>query len=140
MSDRIEFAGPEWHARLKGLLEKYTALAGPGVELSICEVFTGVPAHLDEDGDGRVAWHCRIGGGKVEFRDGEIETADLKTVADYDFVLSLARMKIEEATMDAYRALEAEGLASGKLVSTGDKSRIPPVFYGMHNELAEVTA
>lgn len=140
MTDRIEFAGPEWHERLKGLLEKYTALAGPEVRLSICEVFTGVPPHLDAGGDGRIAWHCRIADGKVDFRDGEIETADLKTIADYDFVLGLARMKIEEATLADYRALEAEGAASGKLRSTGDRSKIPPVFYGMHNELAEVTA
>ncbi|WBX85159.1 hypothetical protein [Sphingosinicella microcystinivorans] len=140
MADKIEFAGPEWHERLKGLLEKYTAAAGPDVELTICEVFTDVPEHLDKDGSGRIAWNCRIAGGKVDFRYGEIASADLKTIADYDFVLRLARMKMEEGTLAEYRAIQAEGAASGKLNTTGDHSKIPPSFHGMHNDLAEVTA
>ncbi|MCM8729810.1 hypothetical protein ACFO8O_02335 [Hephaestia sp. GCM10023244] len=140
MRDKIEFAGPEWHARLKALLERYTTLADPGLRLSICEVFTAVPPHLDADGTGRIAWHCRIADGTVAFHDGEIPTADLKTIADYDFVLRLARMKIEEATLADYRALQAEGAASGKLVSTGDPALVPAVFHGMHNDLAEITA
>ena len=140
MSDKIEFASPEWHARLKELLETYTAKVGPDLSLSICEVFTGVPSHLDKNGTGTIAWHCRIADGRVDFRDGEIPEADIKTVADYDFVLRLARMKIEEATLVEYRAIQAEGAASGKLRSTGDHSKVPPVFHGMHNELAKVTA
>lgn len=140
MQDKIEFAGPEWHARLKGLLERYTAMVGPELELSICEVFTGVPKHLDRDGSGRIAWHCRIAGGKVDFQGGEVSGTDLKTIADYDFVLRLARMKIEEATLPEYRAIQAEGAASGKLISTGDHAKVPPVFHGMHNDLAEITA
>jgi hypothetical protein len=138
MTGKIEFASREWHERLKALLDRYTAMVGPELELSLCEVFTGVPAHIAEQG--RIAWHCRISGGKVDFREGEIASADLKTIADYDFVLTLARMKIEPDTMAEYQALQAEGAASGKLVTTGDTTKIPPVFYGMHNELAEVTA
>jgi hypothetical protein len=99
-----------------------------------------VPAHLDRDGSGRIAWHCRIAGGRVAFHEGEVPEADIKTVADYDFVLQLARMKMEEETLAEYRALQAEGAAAGKLNTTGDNSKVPPSFYGMHNEMAEVTA
>ena len=68
------------------------------------------------------------------------DVTPLKTVADYDFVLRLARMQINEETNAEYRALQAEGAASGKLNTTGDSGKIPPVFYGMHNDLAVVTA
>lgn len=140
MATKVEFASPEWHALLKATLERHTAMVGPELELTICEVFTGVPAHLDRNGDGIIAWNCLIRDGKVEFRDGEVPEADIKTIADYDFVIQLARMRIEPDTQDAYRALQEQGVASGKLKPSGDTSRIPPSFYGMHNELAEVTA
>ena len=140
MTDKIEFASPEWHEHLKALLDRYTAQVGSGLELTLCEVFTNVPAHLDKDGSGRIAWNCRIAGGKVEFRDGEIAEADIKTIADYDFVLRLARMKMEEERLAEYRTIQAEGAALGKLSTTGDNSRVPASFYGMHNEMAEVTA
>ena len=28
----------------------------------------------------------------------------------------------------------------GKLVSSGDRTKVPQAFYGMHNELADMTA
>ncbi len=140
MAAKVEFASPEWHAKLRELLDRYTAAADPALELTLCEVFTDVPAHLDRDGSGRIAWHCRISGGKVDFHEGEVPEADIKTVADYDFVLRLARMKMEEETLAEYRALQAEGAAVGKLNTTGDHSKVPSTFHGMHNEMAEVTA
>lgn len=139
MATQVEFASPEWLAALKGMIERYLALAPPDLELSICEVFTGVPKHLDKNGDGVIAWHCRIRNGELEFRDGEIDDADIKTVADYDFILPFARMKIEPGNMEGYQAKQAEGARQGKILSTGDRSKVPPAFYGMHNDLAELT-
>ncbi|MEZ6023609.1 MAG: hypothetical protein R3C16_09435 [Hyphomonadaceae bacterium] len=138
MAQKIEFASDEWLSTLKGLIERYMTLA-PGAEISICEVFTGVPKHLDKNGDGVIAWHCRIKDGRLEFKEGEIDDADLKTVADYDFVLQLARMRIEPGTMEKYEALSAEGTRSGKLNSQGDRTKVPQAFYGMHNDLADIT-
>jgi hypothetical protein len=140
MGEKIEFASPQWHAALRELLKKYIKLAGPGVELSICEVFTGVPAHLDRDGTGVIAWNCRIRDGELEFADGEVDDADIKTVADYDFILPFARMKLEPGNMAEYQQMQEEGVRAGKLVHQGDRSKVPPAFYGMHNELAEITA
>lgn len=139
MANKVEFASQEWLDALKGMIERYMALAPGDLELSICEVFTGVPKHLDKNGDGVIAWHCRISGGRLEFRDGEIDTADLKTIADYDFILPFARMKVSPENMAEYQAQQAEGAKLGKVVSTGDRSKVPPAFYGMHNELAEIT-
>lgn len=140
MAERIEFASDAWLAKLRSLLQKYTTLAGPEVKFSICEVFTGVPKHLDKNGNGVIAWNCHIAGGEVEFEEGEIESADLKTVADYDFVLELARMTIDESTQEEYLRLQQVGAELGKLSGSGDKSKVPPSFYSMHNELAEITA
>ncbi|MBC2778940.1 hypothetical protein [Parasphingopyxis marina] len=140
MAERIEFASDAWLEKLCELLEKYTALAGPELELSICEVFTGVPKHLDKNGNGVIAWHCHIVGGEVVFEDGEIESADLKTVADYDFVLPLARLTIDDTTQEEYLRLQKLGAETGKLSGSGDKSKVPQSFYAMHNEMAEMTA
>lgn len=139
MTEKIEFASPEWLTALENLVRVYTARAGDDVELSLCEVFTDVPAHLDRNGDGTIAWYCRIKGGEVEFAEGEIAEADIKTVTDYQFILPFARMKIDPGNMSAYETQLAEGTKAGKLDRSGDRSKVPPAFYGMHNDLAEIT-
>ncbi len=139
MTEKVEFASPEWLAALKGMLPRYIKLAGPGVSLSICEVFTAVPAHLDKNGDGIIAWHCRINDGSLEFADGEIFDADLKTVADYQFIVPFARMQIEASSTGEYQTMQTEGERAGKVRHEGDRSKVPPAFYGMHNEIAELT-
>lgn len=139
MANKVEFASPEWLDTLKGMIERYMALAPANLDLSICEVFTAVPKHLDKNGDGVIAWHCRIHGGKLDFRDGEIDVADIKTIADYNFILPFARTKIEPGNMDEYQAQQAEGAKRGLVQHWGDRSKVPPAFYGMHNELADIT-
>ncbi|MBX3705650.1 MAG: hypothetical protein KF911_03370 [Pseudomonadales bacterium] len=139
MAEKIEFASPEWLAALERLVREYTAKAGAGVELSLCEVFTGVPAHLDKNGNGIIAWYCRIKGGEVEFEEGEIPEADIKTVTDYQFILPFARLKIDPGNMADYEVKLAEGAKAGKIDRRGDRSKVPPAFYGMHNDLAEIT-
>lgn len=139
MTRKIELASPEWLAALKELITAYAAKAGAGIEVSICEVFTGVPAHLDKHGNGVLSWHCRIKDGRLEFAEGEIDDADIKTVADYQFIVPFARMKIDPGNMQAYEAKLAEGAAAGKITRSGDRSKVPPAFYGMHNDLADIT-
>lgn len=137
---KIELASPEWLEALRTMIHRYVQQAGPDLQLSICEIFTGVPPHLDRDGSGVIAWHCLIENGRVEFARGPLEDADLKTVADYQYILPFARMKVDPATRADYERGQAEGVRQGKLQRTGDISKVPPAFYGMHNELAEVTA
>lgn len=139
MAQKVEFASPEWLATLKGMIERYMALAPADLDLSICEVFTDVPKHLDKNGDGVIAWHCRIKGGRLEFHDGEIDSADLKTIADYTFILPFARTKIEPGNMEEYQTQQAEGAKRGLIKHSGDRTKVPPAFYGMHNELADLT-
>ena len=139
MTQKVEFASPEWLKMLRNMIERYIALSPPELELSICEVFTSVPAHLDRNGDGIIAWHCRIKNGKLEFRDGAIDDADIKTVADYAFILPFARTKIEPGNMAEYQAQQAEGARRGLVTHEGDRSKVPAAFYGMHHELADLT-
>ncbi|HVP84879.1 MAG TPA: hypothetical protein VMS78_09170 [Rhizomicrobium sp.] len=135
--EKLEFASPEWIAALKDLLNVYTQKAGPGLELTICEIFTGVPKHLDKHGNGIIAWHCKIKDGKVHFEETAIPEADVRTEVDYQFVLPLARKVYSPDDMKEVEAYQAKGAAEGKMISTSkNRSKVPPVFIGMHNDLA----
>lgn len=140
MTKKVEFASPEWLEALKAMIQVYMAKAGPDVKLSICEVFTGVPKHLDKHGNGVLSWHCRIADGKLHFAEGEIHDADIKSTCDYTFILPFARMKVTPSTMAEYEHMQVEGVKAGKLKREGDRSKVPAAFYGMHNDLAEITA
>ena len=140
MGDKVEFASPEWFAALKTKFEAYASGAPQGVDFSVCEVFTGVPKHLDKDGSGVIAWHCRITPGKFDFAYGESDTVDMKTVTDYDFILPFARMKIGPETAAEYQKQMQIGVETGKIVRNGDGSKAPPELYAIHNDLADITA
>lgn len=135
--DKFEFASPAWIAALKDLLAAYTKKAGPGLELSICEVFTNVPKHLDKHGTGVIAWHCLIKDGKVRFEETAIPEADVRTEVDYAFIVPVARKVYSPEVMPEVEAYIAKGVADGKMKSTGkNRSKVPPSFVAMHNDLA----
>jgi len=139
--EKFEFASDAWLAALKKLIVKYAAEAGPNTNLSICEVFTGVPKHLDKHGNGRIAWHCIVANGKlVKFEETPIDVADVRTEVDYTFVLPLARRVYTPAEMPEINEYMAKGAAEGKSKSTGQaRDKVPPNFVGMHNDLAVLT-
>lgn len=134
---KFEFASPEWIAALKELLAEYTAKE-PGLELSICEVFTGVPKHLDKHGNGTIAWHCHLKDGKVvAFEETAIAEADVRSETDYAFILPIARRVYAPEVMPEVQAYMAKGAETGKMKSTGkDPAKVPASFTGMHNDLA----
>jgi len=135
--DKFEFASPAWITALKDLLAIHTKKAGNGLELSICEVFTNVPKHLDKHGTGVIAWHCRIKDGKVHFEETAIPEADVRTETDYAFIVPVARKVYTPEIMPEVDAYIAKGTAEGKLKSTSrDRSKVPASFIEMHNELA----
>ena len=134
--DKIEFASPQWIAALRELLDKYTAKE-PDLELSICEVFTGVPKHLDKHGDGTIAWHCRIKEGKVHFEETAIAEADVRSESDYTFIVPIARRVYAPEVMAEVEAYMAKGAADGRTKSTSkNRDKVPASFTGMHNDLA----
>jgi len=139
MTEKVEFAGPGWMAAIKAKLERLAA-NDPSMTLSICEVFTGVPRHLDKNGDGVIAWHCRISGGKVTFAYGEVDDVDIKNTADFESILPFARMKLTPESRADYEQRAAALMAQGKLSRVGDMAKVPPSLHGLHNEMAEITA
>jgi hypothetical protein len=106
--------------------------------LSICEIFTKVPKHLDRHGDGIIAWHCIVENGKlVKFEETAIAEADVRTEVDYDFVVPIAKKVYTPEAMAEVEAYMAKGAAEGKSKATGkDRSKVPASFIGMHNDLA----
>jgi hypothetical protein len=137
---KVEFASPEWFDALRTMFSAYAATAPAGMDFSVCEVFTGVPRHLDKDGSGTIAWHCRITPGRFDFAFGESDAVDMKTVTDYQFILPFARMKLGPDTQEEYQKQMQGGLESGKIRRAGDGSKAPPELYAIHNDLADITA
>ena len=137
MTAKLEFASRAWLEALEELLRIYAAAAGPELQLTMCEVFTGVPHHLDADGDGVIAWHCRIGEGRVDFAEGETsEVCDFKTIVDYQAVLPIARWVVTAENRPQYDAMVAKATAEGKMRQVANTGKIPASFYNMHNDLA----
>lgn len=135
---KFEFAGPEWIAALRELLNVYAKKVPPGIELSLCEIFTDVPGHLDRNGDRTIAWHCRIKDGRVHFEETAIAEADVHTKVDYAFILPIVRWVYTKDVMKDVNAYIAKGVAEGKLFSTGT-GRAPREFLDMHNDMAART-
>jgi len=141
MTDKIELGSDAWLAELKSRIE--LALTQPDrsdTVFSLCEVFTGVPPHLDKHGTGILSWHARIADGQVTFADGEASDVVMKTTCDYDFIVPFARAKLTPANAAEITALMEDGAAAGKLSREGDRSQIPIWFHAIHNDLAEITA
>ncbi|HEY1706895.1 MAG TPA: hypothetical protein VGG10_01425 [Rhizomicrobium sp.] len=136
--DKFEFASPAWIAALKELLVVYSAKAGPSTSLSICEIFNKVPKHLDKHGTGTIAWHCIVENGKlVKFEETAIDEADVRTEHDYDFVVPIAKKVYSPEGMAEVEEYMAKGIAEGRSKSTSrDRSKVPPSFIAMHNDLA----
>jgi hypothetical protein len=137
---KVEFASPGWMQALHAALQDCASRADPATRLSLCEVFTGVPAHLDRHGTGVLAWHCRVYDGVAHFDETEVDDTDTKVVADYQFLLPLTRWRIDPATSKDLEAYLADGVRQGLFMRTGDSSHFPSAFDGLHEALVEVTA
>ena len=110
---KFEFASPGWMAALHAALQDCASRADRATKLSLCEVFTGVPAHLDRHGTGVLAWHCRVSDGVAHFEEVEADDTDSKVVADYAFLAAEHRVGFDELTAKALEAYLAEGVGDG---------------------------
>jgi hypothetical protein len=137
---KFEFASPVWMAGLHAALQECASRADPATRLSLCEVFTGVPTHLDRHGTGVLAWHCRVSDGVAHFEETEADDTDSKVVADYAFLLPLTRWRLEASTREALNAYLAKGVSDGRFMRQGDTAHFPPAFSGLHDMMVELTA
>jgi hypothetical protein len=135
--DKFEFASPAWLAMMLELLAVYAKRAGAGFELSICEIYTGVPKHLDKHGRGQLAWHCIIKDGVLDFAETAIPEADVRTQSDYAFIVPIARkLYTPEGMPDALADLDA-GTREGRYLSTSlNQAKVPSYFIDLHNDIA----
>lgn len=137
---KVELASPAWMELLRDLLQAYAARTPADLELSLCEKFTGVPAHLDRNGDGTLAWHCVIKNGRAAFGEGVLADADLFSQADYEFIRKVATWIYTPDVMAEVDAYKASGVANGQYRPGGrDPAKVPVLFREMHNELARRT-
>jgi hypothetical protein len=135
--DKFEFASPAWLAALKEQLEIHTGRESKDFDLTICEIFTNVPKHLDKNGNGVIAWHCKIAGGKVHFEETAIPEADIHSEADYAFIVPVAKWVYTPEVMKEVDAYTAKGIAEGKMIPRSkNRGKVPPHFVEMHNNLA----
>jgi len=134
----MEFASPEWLAFFARLLVARAAM-GETPEGVTCEVYRKVPSHLAPTGE--LAWTRRVQAGvaSVELIECPDAQADTKLVGDYDALLPLARLLVE----DDGAKLEA-GIAAGIAAGTLDViERRPnpdaPRDFTVHNMMAVLT-
>lgn len=137
----LEFGSREYVAKLRALLQAHAHAAPAGERLVICEVLTGVPAHLDRDGSGKLAWHCVFEDGRFEFAETPVDEADSHTVADYAFARVFARATSAQLASPDLKTFAERGIAAGKGWRGGrDRSKVPAAFAAIHDELARQTA
>jgi hypothetical protein len=138
-SEKWEFASPGWLRALKSEIEQLLAAGNSRANWSLCEVFTGVPPHLDRDKTGIIAWHCRIKDGKAHFSETEVDDVDVKTIGDYQYLLPLAHLHIDPAALKEVAAIWEDGARRGLLRRVGDGSGRPAELAGLHNAVIAFT-
>jgi hypothetical protein len=136
---KYEFASKAWMEALHREIAEMLRGAPADLRYSFCEVFTGVPKHLDRNGTGTLAWHCRIEGSRADFAETEGDDVDMKTTADYTYLIPLARWHIDEETRAAFAKYLEDGTRDGKIVRTGNPTRFPAVLAGLHNAVIAFT-
>lgn len=137
---KYEFASTAWMEALHREIVELVRTAPADLRYSFCEVFTGVPKHLDRNGTGTLAWSCKIEGSAVHFVEEELDGVDMKTTADYTYLIPLARWHIDEQTRAALNKYLEEGARDGKIVRAGDPTRSPAMLNGLHNAVIAFTA
>ena len=147
MTDKVEFASPDWIAAITEILERNLAGADlSGRTITIAEEFTDSPAHLAPEGTTTIAWYFRVSDDGVEVHTGVPDSADLRTTVDYDAVLPIARMiygTTPEALAEVQRRRD-DMVQRGLMKREGDERALPPELlprlFQVHNDIAERTA
>ena len=144
MAEKFELASQAWFDEIFRLFTE-VARRHPHVKFSVCEVFTNVPARLNPDAEGKIAWYGYLENGKADLHMGEVEPSavDVKNIADWESTVPLARAHIDLTTPEgiaAYTKMTEDAFASGKLQRFGDRTKVPMELIGIHNAIAAKTA
>ena len=144
MPEKFELASKAWFDEIFRLFRE-AAAAHPEIDFSVCEVFTGVPARLNPDAEGKIAWYGYLKNGKADLHMGEVDPSKVvvKNIADWEATVPLARAHIDLTTPEgvaAYTKMSEDAAASGKLERFGDRTKVPMQLIGIHNSIARLTA
>lgn len=136
MSAKYEFASEQWVGQVRRILLQLSEGQDlSSVETTFCEKFTDPPRNLSRDGS-PIGWYLKVSGGKLEVNSGIID-ADFTVVADYQFVLPLARATHADLAKKPPNAEEA----ANKMTREGDPSKVGSLTFmgSLHDLLVEVT-
>lgn len=136
---KYEFASAGWMEALHREMAAMLKDAPADLRFSFCEIFTGVPKHLDRNGTGILSWSCRIEGSRTHFVEAELDNVDVKTTGDYTFLVPLAQLHLSDETRAEFNAVLEEGARSGKLKRVGDLTKFPAALAGLHNAAVDFT-
>ena len=135
---KVDFAGPAWVDAAREVLEDLIATHGtPDLKFSVCEVFTGAPAHVAPSGT--AAWYFYVDGDSVEVGSGERDDVDLRMGGEYEAALPGARTVYTPEYL-AEREKQAPDPDAPQPNIQGDPSILPPWIVELHNRLAPITA
>ncbi|MCY3814390.1 MAG: hypothetical protein OXH15_21640 [Gammaproteobacteria bacterium] len=129
---KVDFAGAAWVDAARGVLEELVAEhCDDDTRLSVCEVFTDVPAKVAPSGT--AAWYFFINGRSVTVGTGEVDDTDVKIRADYETALPGARTVYTPEIV-------AELSSRPPPDVQGDTSIFPAWLVELHNKMALITA
>lgn len=142
-SPRYEFLSPEWFIALQAMLMQAVDAAGDmsGAKWSACEVFTDLPPHLLQGGNGSIAWHYYLVDGVVRFGYGERQDVDFRAVLEYATAHELARIVVggDDAAQQAMEAKAFAAIQEGKGQIFGSRDNRPEQLANYHDALARMT-
>ena len=142
MTDKVEFASPAWIDALEHAMRTRVDAAGTEdlATYAMSETYTNAPAHLAPDGT--IGFHVRFGPEGFEFHRQPSRYVDFAIIGEYEAVQAIARVIVEG---DADKQLEMDRTAgraikAGTLEVVGDRTNLPGVLDGVHDEVARITA
>lgn len=143
MSERYDFASPEWLAAMHAT---FASAAAHGVlafeeDFTFTEVYTEVPPEVAPGGTVAFTIRVRDGGRSVEFMSQQDESSDLTLRVRWADYRPLVKM-VAGDTADSQRAFQrtmAEAMQSGKLQVDGDITKFSAGF-AIHDAMARLTA
>ena len=134
-STKFEFCSDDWIAVAREFIERQAEGADlSGINVTFNEVFTDPPAHLDQQGAGKIGWYLRIADNRIEVSPGVLAEADVRATVDYQMVLPAARRLSTDPPLDE----ETQKALAANIRREGDASVLSGLKWlsGLHDVMA----
>ena len=142
MTDKVEFASAAWIDALEHAMRTRAEAAAPEdlAVYAMSETYTNAPAHLAPDGT--IGFHVRFGPEGFEFHRQPSRYVDFGVIGEYEAVQEIARVIVDgdDEKQLAMDRIAGRAIKAGKLEVFGDRTNLPGVLDGVHDEVARITA